>query len=256
MVAGRRLARRLDASASTRCSTWCCQLVTGRVPAGDAAAVYTLSTGWINDMYVGAGPLTPQYGFYAAANQQIIMGPTAALALGTPVANQLSVRRQGPYHRDRPRPAGCPARVLQRRDRCAHRQRGSRHPVGDNGYAAPATWYFPTQADGTVQADGVVWLQHGFLGFNPWYSDMARALAQETNSIVVAPTIFWFDTPLCPGCFLGGEAMREAAASMFQGSRSALTVSANAAGLQGPLPEKFILTGHSAAETSPPRSAH
>ena len=29
---------------------------------------------------------------------------------------------------------------------------------------------------------------------------------------MVAPNIFWFDTPLCPGCFLGGEAMRKAAA--------------------------------------------
>jgi lipocalin len=119
-------------------------------------------------------------------------------------------------------------------------------PCGPNGYAAPANWYFPTQADGTVNANGVIWLQHGFLGFNSWYADMAQQLAQETNSIVVAPTIFWFDTPICPGCYLSGAPMREAVASMFQNDRAALTISANAAGLDGPLPEKFLLTGHSA----------
>ena len=92
----------------------------------------------------------------------------------------------------------------------------------------------------------MIWLQHGFLGFNDWYGTAAQQLAQETNSIVVVPDIFWFDTPLCPGCYLGGEQMREAVAGMFQGSRSALNISANAAGLSGTLPEKFLLTGHSA----------
>jgi lipocalin len=245
------------------------QLVTSRVPTGNTAAVYTLSTGWINDMYVGATPLAPQYGFYAAANQQIIMGPTAALALPSPVANQLSFGDKvlttvidavgGLFGFSiLPTPANTGSNGLDPEQPVArpvysNGVTGVRTgtavldiPCGDNGYAAPATWYFPTQADGTVAPNGVVWLQHGFLGFNPWYSDMAQTLAQETNSIVVAPTIFWFDTPLCPGCYLGGEAMREAAASMFSGSRSALTVSANAAGLQGPLPEKFVLTGHSA----------
>jgi hypothetical protein len=107
-----------------------------------------------------------------------------------------------------------------------------------NGYNAPAEWYFPTQADGSVQAQGVIWLQHGFLAFGGWYSDMATQLAQETNSIVVTPSIFWFD-PLFSG---EGEAI----ADMFVGSRPALNISANAAGFQGVLPEKFILSGHSA----------
>ena len=61
------------------------------MPAGNTAAVYTLSTGWINDMYAGNTPDTAEYGFYAGANQAIIMGPTAAIALPTPVANQLSL---------------------------------------------------------------------------------------------------------------------------------------------------------------------
>ncbi len=80
-------------------------------------------------------------------------------------------------------------------------------PCGPNGYAAPpADWYFPTQADGTVQANGVIWLQHGFLGFNDWYGDMAQQLAQQTNSIVVVPDIFWFDTPAVPGLLPGRRA--------------------------------------------------
>jgi lipocalin len=61
-------------------------------------------------------------------------------------------------------------------------------------------------------------------------------LAQETNSIVVAPNIFWFDP-----AFSG-----EAAADMFVGDRAALNISANAAGYDGMLPQTFILTGHSA----------
>ena len=65
---------------------------------------------------------------------------------------------------------------------------------------------------------------------------MAQALAQETNSIVVAPNIFWFDP-----AFSG-----DAAANMFVGDRAALNVSANAAGFLGTLPQKFLLTGHSA----------
>jgi lipocalin len=65
---------------------------------------------------------------------------------------------------------------------------------------------------------------------------MAQALAQETNSIVVAPNIFWFD-PAFSGV---------AAADLFEGDRAALNISANAAGYEGVLPQTFILTGHSA----------
>jgi len=38
----------------------------------------------------------------------------------------------------------------------------------EDGYTAPADWYFPTQADGTVAANGLIWLQHGSPGFNTW----------------------------------------------------------------------------------------
>jgi len=245
------------------------QLVAGRVPAGNTDAVYTLSTGWLNDMFAGntpSGPFGTQYGFYAGADQAIIMGPTAALALPSPVLNQLSFGDRiltsvidavgsifgfsilpTPYNDGS---NGLDSVVVPRLSNGVTGVRtGSavlNIPAGENGYAAPADWYFPTQADGTVTANGVIWLQHGFLGFKSWYAEMAQQLAQQTNSIVVVPDIFWFDTPLCPGCFLGGAVMREAVATMFQDTRSALNVSANAAGLQGVLPEKFLLTGHSA----------
>ncbi len=257
------------------------QLVTGRVPAGNTAAVYTLSTGWINDMYSRRhARSTAKYGFYAGANQAIIMGPTAALALPSPVLNQLSLGDKivtslidavgGIFgfsilpdpreHRQQRSSTSVSTPPLS--NGVTGVRTGSAVldiPCGPNGYAAPADWYFPTQADGTVQANGVIWLQHGFLGFKSWYAAEAQQLAQETNSIVVVPNIFWFDTPICPGCFLGGEDMRKAVATMFQDGRSALNVSANAAGLDGPLPQKFLLTGHSAGgnfATASRRAAH
>lgn len=237
------------------------QLVTQPVPAGNTAATYTLSTGWLNDMYAGNTPQTAQYGFYAGANEAIMMGSTSAVGLPSVAANNMSFGDRlltsvlGVFGLTVPTPVtvvpnGVTGVVTPPLSNGVTGVRtGSAIldiPCGDNGYPAPASWYFPTQADGTVAANGVIWLQHGFLGFDEWYSDMAIALAQETNSIVVAPSIFWFDTPICPGCYLGSPAIRVAAAEMFQGDRTELNVSANAAGLQGPLPEKFILTGHSA----------
>jgi lipocalin len=231
------------------------QLVTKFSPAGSTAAVYNLSTGWINDLYVGATPQAPQYGLYSAANGQIIMGNTAAVSLPTQYANNLSpldtvlkglIDAVGSIFGLTPTPPvntgpnGVTAFVTPPLSNGVTGVRtGSAAlliPSGENGYNAPADWYFPTQADGSVQANGVIWLQHGFLGFNTWYADMAQALAQETNSIVVAPNIFWFDP-----AFSG-----EAAADMFVGDRAALNISANAAGFLGELPQTFLLTGHSA----------
>lgn len=118
-------------------------------------------------------------------------------------------------------------------------------PCGPGGYTAPADWYFPTQADGSVQAQGVIWSQHGFLADKSFYSALDAQLAQRTNSIVVAPTLT--SNPLaCAGCWLSGAPMHQAVADMFLGDRAALNISANAAGYQGTLPEKFVLAGHSA----------
>jgi hypothetical protein len=121
-------------------------------------------------------------------------------------------------------------------------------PVGSSGYTARADWYFPTQADGTVQAQGVIYLQHGFLGFKSWYSALATQLAQRTNSVVVVPNVAWIQLPWnCSGCSLSGAPMAQGVAGLFADpSRTRLTISANAAGYQGALPEDFVLTGHSA----------
>jgi lipocalin len=225
------------------------QLVAGRSPAGNTAATHLLSTGWLNDMYAGNTPDTAQFGFYAGANTPIVMGPTAAVGLPSPVANGSGLLYQVTsavlklFGID----IGVPTStsngisgviVPPLSNGVTGLKAGSavlNIPSG-NGYAAPADWYFPTQADGTVSANGVIWLQHGFLGFKSWYADLAQALAQETNSIVVVPQINWFNA-----AFSG-----EAAAQMFVGDRGALNLSASLAGLQGPLPQKFILTGHSA----------
>ncbi|MCH9735929.1 MAG: lipocalin family protein, partial [Actinomycetia bacterium] len=118
-------------------------------------------------------------------------------------------------------------------------------PVGTYGYKTRADWYLPTQADGTVSATGVIWLQHGFLNRKLFVSALATTLSQQTNSIVVAPNIASF--PLrCSGCWLNGAPMQEAVASMFLGDRELLNSSANAAGYQGVLPEDFVLSGQSA----------
>ena len=119
-------------------------------------------------------------------------------------------------------------------------------PYGRNGYTTAADWYFPTQADGSVQADGVIWLQHGFLGEKSWYSAQAADLARRTNSVVVVPNVSSFPLLGCWDCTLNSAALQEATATMFLDDRSALNSSADAAGFQGTLPEKFVLTGHSA----------
>ncbi len=59
------------------------QLVTRFSPPGNTAAVYTLSTGWINDLYQGLGP-TDGTGIYGAPDQYIVMGDTAAVVLSPP----------------------------------------------------------------------------------------------------------------------------------------------------------------------------
>ncbi|HTY33244.1 PE domain-containing protein [Mycobacterium sp.] len=117
-------------------------------------------------------------------------------------------------------------------------------PVGPHGYDAPARWYFPTQADGSVNARGVIYLQHGFLGTGGWYGSLAIALAYGTDSIVVVPTVS--SIPLPMGAWLGGTQMQQAVGSLFLGNETALNLSASQAGYHGTLPQSFMITGHSA----------
>ena len=234
------------------------QLVTGFSPAGSTAAVYNLSNGWINDLYVGATPQAPQYGLYSAANGQIITGGTAAVSLPTTFANNLSpldtvlknvidavwsifgLTPVPPVNTGANGVTGYVKPPLS--NGVTGVRTGSSSlliPSGENGVSGLASWYFPTQSDGSVQANGLIWLQHGSsrglqVPLNLAYTALALALAQETNSIVVAPADY------------GTPFDRDAAAEMFLGDRTELNVSANAAGYFGTLPQTFILTGHSA----------
>ncbi len=117
-------------------------------------------------------------------------------------------------------------------------------PCG-SGYTARVDWYFPAQSqDGTVNPQGMIWLQHGFLANAGFYSALATNLAAQTNSIVVVPTIT--SNPFaCAHCWLGGDSMEQAAASLFTGDRSVLTQSAIAAGYVGTLPQPYVVAGHS-----------
>lgn len=118
-------------------------------------------------------------------------------------------------------------------------------PVGTRGYTTRADWYLPTQADGSVVATGVIWLQHGFLGNKASMSKLAQTLSQQTNSVIVVPNISSF--PLaCSACWINGVPLQEAVATMFLGDRASLTASATTAGLVGALPEDFVMSGHSA----------
>lgn len=117
-------------------------------------------------------------------------------------------------------------------------------PLGPLSFPAPALWYFPTQADGSVHANGVVYLQHGFGAIGWFYDPLAMQLAQQTDSIVVVPTVP--SIPLPFGAWIGGTQMQQGVASLFLGSEPLLNISANQAGYQGTLPQDFILTGHSA----------
>ncbi|MHA7653634.1 PE domain-containing protein [Mycobacterium sp. ML4] len=111
-------------------------------------------------------------------------------------------------------------------------------------YPAPAWWYFPTQVNGSVTANGTLYLQHGFGAFGLLYQPLAIDLARQTNSIVVTPTVP--SIPLPFGLFIGSPEMQQGVASLFQGSQAALNISAQHAGFFGTLPQDFILSGHSA----------
>ena len=117
-------------------------------------------------------------------------------------------------------------------------------PLGQISYEAPALWYFPTQASGSVDAHGVIYLQNGFGAIGWFYQPLAIQLAASTDSIAVVPTVS--SIPLPFGAWLNGAQMQQGVASLFLGSETALNISANHAGYQGTLPQDFILSGHSA----------
>jgi pimeloyl-ACP methyl ester carboxylesterase len=110
-----------------------------------------------------------------------------------------------------------------------------------NGYEVPADWYIPNSAEPPTR---LIYLQHGFLASGPWYSHTAAALAEQTNSIVVAPTIT-SNFLSCDACWLGAPRMQQTVANLFTDGNTALAESALAAGYTGALPDRVVLVGHS-----------
>lgn len=113
--------------------------------------------------------------------------------------------------------------------------------LGD-GVEVKADWYFPTN---TRRPTGIIYFQHGFLATASFYSATAAYLAEKTNSIVVAPTLTWnvFDIENYP---LMLPHTYRAVADLFTGDRAALQASAELAGYSGRLPQRLVLSGHSA----------
>jgi pimeloyl-ACP methyl ester carboxylesterase len=110
-----------------------------------------------------------------------------------------------------------------------------------DGYEVPADWYIPDTAKPPTR---LIYLQHGFLAQGPWYSYTAAALAEQTNSIVVAPSIT-SNFLSCDACWLGAPPMQQAVANLFEDDNTALAESALAAGYSGPIPDRVVLVGHS-----------
>ncbi|GAS96371.1 uncharacterized protein RMCC_3337 [Mycolicibacterium canariasense] len=119
-----------------------------------------------------------------------------------------------------------------------------RIPVA-GGRTVTADWYFPKDPDDQAPTR-LIYLQHGFGAVGSMYSFTAAALAERTNSVVVAPTIT-SNFLATDGAWLGGTAIQQGVADLFAGDRSALTASASAAaGYEVTLPTRFVLVGHSA----------
>lgn len=111
-----------------------------------------------------------------------------------------------------------------------------------DGYDVPADWYIP--AAGPEPPTRLIYLQHGFLAQGPWYSYTAATLAEQTNSIVVAPSIT-SNFLACDACWLGAPRMHEAVANLFEDGNTALADSLRATGYEEVLPQRVVLVGHS-----------
>lgn len=111
------------------------------------------------------------------------------------------------------------------------------------GQEVPVDWYIPQDLD--EENPRLIYLQHGFLAAGPWYSYTAAALAEETNSIVVAPSItsnfLSYDQ-----CWLGGAPMHQAMADLFIDGNTALAESLAATDYDEELKwNEVVLMGHS-----------
>lgn len=123
-----------------------------------------------------------------------------------------------------------------------------------DGLTVPADWYFPEPTETGEAPRQIIYLAHGFMAVGAMYSHTAARLAEDTNSIVVVPTVT--SNPFAAGgLWINGAGLPPVVANLFAGDREALTASALAAGyaaLYGldpdaaELPGMFALAGHSA----------
>ena len=232
------------------------QLVTNFSPAGNTEAVYTLATGWINDMY-GAGPANPQFGIYGQPGQPIVLGEATAIVLPTAGAAMASaiapiVAATGPtlinvigtaffnildtatkiISGPPSVPAGSKVRV----------ERVPLYIDCGDGYTVDADWYFPTEGP---PPDKLIYFQHGAFAVAGFYNVTAAELAERNHAIVVAPSIT-SNLFACDGCMESGDPMHAAVARLFLDDRAALLASAKAAGYAGEeLQQRFVITGRS-----------
>lgn len=102
-----------------------------------------------------------------------------------------------------------------------------------------ADWFIPA----VTAPRGVVFLQHGYTRDNVDISALAKAIAGQTGSLVVAPLI---SSSSSNPYWIRGTATPGAIAALFGANIAALTASAVAAGYTRPLPSGFVLAGHSA----------
>ena len=117
--------------------------------------------------------------------------------------------------------------------------------IGDQ--EVPADWYFPDTygPESDTPPERIIYLQHGFGARGAFYDYTASYLAQQTNSVVVAPSVTsnLFATD---GMWLGGDPMHRAMPALFRDDNPALLQSAKAAGYgQDELPQQVVLVGHS-----------
>jgi pimeloyl-ACP methyl ester carboxylesterase len=169
----------------------------------------------------------------AAAPQPKIDVPPAISALGTAVFGLISFAEsifEGP-------PLALPGSGVT--------VKRSTLTIGDQ--EVPADWYFPDtyDPDSDTPPERIIYLQHGFGARGVFYDYTASYLANQTNSIVVAPSVTsnLFATD---GMWLGGDPMHYAMADLFNDDNAALLESAKAAGYtQNQLPQQVVLVGHS-----------
>jgi hypothetical protein len=121
------------------------------------------------------------------------------------------------------------------------------------GQRVAANWYYPEVDEGDPPPTQMILLNHGLLALGPMYSYTAANLAEETQSIVVTPSLP--SNVFAGGTYwLGSTEMASAVAELFIDDRAALTKSALDAGYAtqygldpatAKLPQKFGLAGHS-----------